>query len=236
MKSKKILSTIILIITILGFSTISNAALESKAGQNSWKASTANDHFSNIRAMEKSGGTLGMNANIDKTTYLDSSGNGIDVHMALATEWGTAALLAISDYGAYNSKGIVSDAGTKVAATTGNITGVFQMGDGYAEYVAGILENRSNASNSKLYLSDNRYYNLYEENKIEKYHKGDGIYQTQGWYNSASALYLDSENPEFYRGKGLFGFGSYTGYIWKNNKDYSGWIYARACIVCGEGL
>lgn len=67
MKSKKILSTIILLITILGFSTISNAALESKAGQTSWQT-IANNQFVNIRKMEKNGGTLGVSANIDETT------------------------------------------------------------------------------------------------------------------------------------------------------------------------
>ena len=108
MKSKKIISILILIITIIGLSTISNAALESKAGQTSY-IDNLSIQFKTIREMEKSGGTLGQNANIDGTTYLDSSKNGIDVHMALATEWGGAALLAISDYGDFNTKGSISD-------------------------------------------------------------------------------------------------------------------------------
>lgn len=234
MKSKKILSMLILIITIIGLSTISNAALESKAGQTSWKAS-ANDQFTNIRAMEKSGGTLGHNANLQATTYLDTTGNGIDVHMALATEWGGAALLAISDYGAFNIKGKAVDKGTKVAATTGNITGVFQMADDSAEYVAGLLKKESNPSTSHtstMYSADSRYRNEYTTT-VSEYHKGDAIFQTSGWYNGVSG-YVDSTNPIFYRNRGIFGFeAGYGAYDWDYHHSHG---FVRAVVVCGEGL
>ena len=227
MKSKKILSMFILIITIIGLSTISNAALESKARQTSWKSS-ANDEFTNIRKMEKIGGTLGQNANINGTTYLDSSNNGIDVHMALATEWGGAALLAISDYGAFNIKGKAVDKGTKVATTTGNITGVFQMADDSAEYVAGLFKNGSNNYTSTIYSADSRYRNEYTTTSSE-YHKGDALYQTAGWYSGGKG-YANSNNPIFYRYNGLFGFGAGNGI--SSNANY-GSGYARAVVVCG---
>lgn len=230
MKSKKILSMLILIITIIGLSTISNAALESKAGQNSWRG-TANDQFTSIRAMEKSGGTLGQNANLQATTYLDTTGNGIDVHMALATEWGGAAILAISDYGEFNTKGKAVDKGTKVAATTGNITGVFQMADDSAEYVAGLFKNGSNTYTSTIYSADSRYRNEYTTTSSE-YHKGDALYQTAGWYSGGTGYVSSSSgNPVFYRCNGLFGFGASSGYH-ISNYGY----YARAVVVCGEGL
>ena len=234
MKSKKIVSILILIVILLGFSTISNAALESKAGQTSWK-SNVNNQFTNIRAMEKSGGTLGKNANLQATTYLDTTGNGIDVHMVLATEWGGAALLAISDYGAFNTKGAVADAGTKVAATTGNITGVFQMADSSREYVAGLLKNGSNQYTSTIYSADSRYRNEYTTTNSE-YHKGDSLYQTAGWYSGGTG-YVSSSMPCFFRCNGLFGFGSFNGEsynIGMNTPQY--YTYARAVVVCGEGL
>ena len=229
MKSKKIVSILILIVILLGFSTISNAALESKAGQSSWKE-YANSVFVNVREMEKSGGTLGQNAVIDETTYLDSSKNGIDVHMALATEWGGVAILAVSDYGNFNTNSTVSDAGTNVAATTGNITGVFQMADDRAEYVAGLLKNSSNNDTSVIYSADSRYRNEYTTTASE-YHKGDAIYQTEGWYNSNDHAYVTSGEPLFCRYKyQLFGF-----------RRTSGWWYdgvggCRAVVTCGENL
>lgn len=226
MKSNKIVvSMLIIIMIIIGLSTISNAALESKAGQNSWRG-TANDQFTSIRAMEKSGGTLGQNSNLQATTYLDTTGNGIDVHMALATEWGGAALLAISDYGAFNTKGAVADAGTKVSATTGNITGVFQMAINQ-EYVSGLFKDGSNQYTSKIYSADERYYNLYKDN-IMNYHKGDAMYQTQGWYNSSTTF----NNPIIKRGHGIVG-GSGDGY---GNMGQGAYVYPRAVVVCGEGL
>lgn len=232
MKSKKIIVILLILITIIGFSTISNAALESKAGQDSW-INNASALFTNIREMEKSGGTLGQNAIINGTTYLDSSNNGIDVHMALATEWGTAAILAVSDYGTFNTKGIVNDAGTNVSATTGNITGIFKMADGKQEYVAGLLKNGSNAYTSAIYSADKRYRNEYTTNSSE-YHKGDAIYQTAGWYNGGIEYVDSSNNPIFYRKDGLFGFYRRSGgYSYIN----AGWCYTtRAVVVCGEGL
>ena len=230
MKSKKIISIIILIVTIIGLSTISNAALESKPGQTSWEG-TANEQFTNIRAMEKYGGTLGQNANIDNTTYLDSSKNGIDVHMALSTEWGTVAILAVSDYGAFNKKGKVVDKGTKVAATTGNITGVFQMGDDSGEFVAGLLKNGSNGYTSTVYSADSRYRNEYTTT-VSEYHKGDALYQTTGWYDGGS-VYVDVSNPVFFRKGALFGFTANNGGKWPAT-PYG--CYARACIVCGKDL
>ena len=218
MKSKKIISIIILIVTIIGLSTISNAALESKAGQTGW-TTYANTQFINIRAMEKSGGTLGQNAKINGTTYLDSSKNGIDVHMALATEWGTVAILSISDYGAYKTTEKAN-----VAATTGNITGVFQMADNSPEYVVGILEKSSNQYTSTIYSADSRYKNEYTTT-TSKYHKGDAVYQTTGWY-SGNYAYVSSNAPIFYRG-GMFSLFA------SNGNHYN---KARACIVCGEDL
>ena len=225
MKSKKIMMILLILITILGFSTISNAALESKAGQTSW-SSTSNGQFTNIRAMEKIGETLGQNANIDGTTYLDSSNNGIDVHMALATEWGSVSILAVSDYGAYNTKGVVNDKDTKVAATTGNITGVFQMADERAEYVSGVLKDGNQNYISKICSADSRYRNEYTTTPSE-YHRGDAVYQTSGWYDGGQSnlayggqSYLTTSTPIFYRINGLFGFATYAGGYYAGNGNY----------------
>ena len=230
MRSKKVISILILIITIIGFSNVSNAALESKAGQSSW-STHINNEFTGIREMEKSGGTLGQNANIDGTTYLDSSKNGIDVHLALSTEWGGAAILAVSDYGAFNTKGNVVDKGTKVAATTGNITGVFQMADGNRDFVSGVFKNSSNSSVSKINSADSRYRNEYTTDSSQ-YHKGDALYQTAGWY-SGGILYVSSSAPVVSRVDGLFGFQAVDG-TWASGGWWCG--YSRAVVVCGENL
>ena len=230
MKSKKIIMMLLVIIIMLGLNTISNAALESRPGKNSWSA-TANNQFTNIRAMEKSGGTLGLNATIDETTYLDSTGNGLDVHMALATEWGTAAMLAVSDYGNFNSNGVANDS-SQGAITTGNKTGVYQMADTNREYVSGVTKTADNEYFSIIFSADSRYRNEYSTTNSE-YHKGDAIYQTAGWYNGTTG-YVGSKNQAYCRGYGLFTFSTRAGDAYTYSDYRVG--FARAAITCCEGL
>ena len=125
--------------------------------------------------MEAEGGTLGKNANIDMSengSYLDSSNNGIDVHMAKNTEWGTAAMLSASAYGE-------APTGRSNASTTGNATGIYQMADSNYECVAGIY-NTTNQNMSKIKAAEGRYRDEYTESSTEFAKAGDAI-KLKGW-------------------------------------------------------
>ena len=147
---KKLISKI-LIIMVLAVMLIplkSNAGLQANKNGTSYTITDtiyANDLFIGIRNMETEGGTLGLSAKIQATTYLEEveegkTGNGLDCQMAKNTEWGTAAMLAASIYG-------TAPNGQSEESTTGNDSGIFEMtnGDGLTvsrskghELVAGI--------------------------------------------------------------------------------------------------
>ena len=232
LKNKKMVFVFIVFAVLLSFNIKADAALESKKGQTS-VITTVNNNFIAIRNMETSGQTLGLTANLASTSYLDTTGNGLDVHLALSTEWGTVALLAISDYGAFVSTVKVDDDTTDIAATTGNITGVFQMANSRPEYAAGLLTGGSNSSTSTLYAADSRYYNLYTEDATF-YHKGDAIYQTSGWYGATYMRHVKSGAPIFYRASPegrLFSFYENSGGV---GQYANGAV--RAAIVCGARI
>ena len=196
-----------------------NAAVQSRPGVTSLKNTTANDFFVKIRQMEVEGGTLGKKAQLDSTTYLDSSNNGVDVHMAKNTEWGAAAMLAASPYGSAPS-------GRSDASTTGNATGIFQMADGTYEYVAGIY-NTSNDYMSKLKNADSRYVNIYT-GEIAK--RGDATLETKNWKGSSGANFVTSGYPMFRRSfNALFGYDS-------NSGNSNGNVSSRAVLCVGSGL
>ena len=196
-----------------------SAAVQSRPGVTSLKNTTANDFFVKIRQMEVEGGTLGKKAQLDSTTYLDSSNNGIDVHMAKNTEWGAAAMLAASPYGSAPS-------GRSDASTTGNATGIFQMADGTYEYVAGIY-NTSNDYMSKLKNADSRYVNIYT-GEVAK--RGDATLETKNWKSSSRANFVNSSYPIFTRSySALFGYNNDDG----NSISY---ISSRAVMCVGSGL
>lgn len=200
--------------------TFSQAALQANKGGKSL-STNANNFFKGMREMETYGGTLGKSANLDTTTYLDSSKNGIDVHMILNTEWGTAAMLAASKYGSAPS-------GRSDASTTGNESGLYQMANSPCEFVAGI-KDYSNDYISTIKSADPRYYNVY----TTAYHiDGDGMDECRYWLDSHAVGTADKSRPIYARGfNSLFGFTSDPGY---SRLDYN--ISSRAAVVCGAGL
>lgn len=208
------------ILTVFMLTGKVNAAVQSRPGVTSLKNITANDFFVKIRQMEVEGGTLGKKAQLDSTTYLDSSNNGVDVHMAKNTEWGAAAMLAASPYGSAPS-------GQSDASTTGNATGIYQMADGTWEYVAGIYNTTNTTYMSKLKNADSRYVDLYT-GEVAK--RGDATLETQNWKNSSIASFATSGYPIFIRsGRALFSYNSSNG---RSVSDYS----SRAVLCVGSGL
>ena len=212
------MTALFLLITLICTTKV-EASLQAKPGVTSLVNQTANQFFEKIRLMEAKGGTLGLDANIDSTTYLDSSNNGVDVHMAKNTEWGTAAMLAASIYGE-------APIGKSDATTTGNSTGIYQMADGTYEYVAGIY-NTSDSDMNKIKGADERYRNLYVSTTSIT---GDATTETEGWRLASKSGFVVYSLPIFLRSfNGLF---SYDDYHPNSDSERS----SRACFVIATGL
>ena len=163
--------------------------------------------------METQYGTLGKNAQLNDK-YIDTTGNGIDCHMALNTEYGTAGILSYSRYGAVPT--ISND------STTGNESGIKQLGYGNYEYVAGIYSTPNSSYMNVIFNADARYYNKYESNTSKA---GDGM----GKFGYGVSN-ISSSNPIIKRSSGGVLYSNYdTGY---NNNS----LGSRAVVVCGAGL
>ena len=205
--------SIIAIMGIIAMPNKANAGLQANKGETSLTNTTPNNYFKAIRRMETQNGTLGKTVTFDDK-YVDTTGNGIDCHMALSTEFGTAGILSYSKYGTITTS--TND------TTTGNESGIKQLGHGNYEYVAGIYSSSSNNSMNIIFNADSRYYNKYESNTSKA---GDGI----GKFG-VGAAYPSSSDPIIYR--------SYYGVLFTSNNTrntYSGYT-SRAVVVCGEGL
>ena len=220
---KKLISKILVImaLAVMAMPLTSNAGFQANKGGTSYKTGGtiyANHLFEGIRNMEKAGGTLGLNAQLGETTYLDTTNNGLDCHMAKNTEWGTAAMLATSIYGE-----VPADASKSIS---GNDSGIFEMINGY-ELVAGI-GTESTSYMTTIKSADKRYYDLYESSVSKP---GDATTETANWKSSSGTTFPSSSYPMFVRNySGLFGFGNHDG---GGSGHYAS---ARAVVVCGAGL
>lgn len=220
----KIIATSVVAIIMTAFSiNISNAVLESRPDSASLTRKTPSDFFALIRQMETSDGPLGLNATVSDDGTETSSSNNIDVHMIKNTEYGTVGMLAASVYGAKNGDG--DSNGT----TTGNVTGVYQMGTGQngdqTEYVAGILGDTSSSYLKNIKNAPQKYWNNYTLDKVSK--PGDGTLEISWGYTS----WLGASSPVFRR----YDYGGAFGIVGSNgsdNNDYS----SRAVVVSGAGL
>lgn len=220
-KSKKLLVVFaVALITTVIAPIRSNAGLQANKGGTSLVSTTASQFFDGMRKMETKYGTLGKEAVLDDK-YLDTTNNGIDVHMALNTEWGTVALLTDSAFGV--GKGI---AGTSNNSTsTGNESGVYDLANEKKEYVSTIYGSGLYYNVNKIILSAARYSNNYQDGLL----LGDAL-------NCSKWLWADTDSrsyeayPVLVRGtEGLFGSNYSRG-------DPGAFFTSRAVVVCGENL
>lgn len=89
-----------------------------------------------IRQMETTGQTMGLNETLSGLNATSES-NHIDVHMMLPTEYGAIAILSASGYG--NPGKLRDETNVQKRTTTGNPTGVYFTGDKY-EWMGGSTE------------------------------------------------------------------------------------------------
>lgn len=214
-KNKKIIMMIIVIISaVILIPNMVQAGLQANKDGISLIKMKPNDLFIAIRKMETQYGTLGKSAILDTTTYLDSTGNGIDCHMALSTEFGTVGILAYSEYGVIPTES--SD------TTTGNESGVYQLGYGNGQYACGILTTSEENYMNVIAKADTRYYNKYDS-KIPIAGDGMGKLGFQAYYpGTTSSISIRG-------GSGILHAGANGNYTYGN-------FSSRAVVVCGTGL
>ena len=223
-KTKIAIILTIFLLTIIFQTTKSNAVLESRPDSASLVNKTASEFFALIRKMETQEGPLGLNATITEEGTETSQSNNIDVHMIKNTEYGTVGMLAASIYGANSSYGY------KSGTTTGNATGIYQMGTGAngdkAEYVAGILGTSTSSYIKNIKNAPSRYWDNYTTEQVSK--PGDGMLEI-GW--RAGLSWVSSSYPVFFRDNlgGVF----YTSR--DNGCSYSSYS-SRGVVVVGAGL
>ena len=111
---------------------------------------------------------------------------------------------------------------SKVASTTGNITGVYDMSGGADEHVMGNYNNTIGSSGFST-LPDSKYYDTYSITSNSSCTiatcGGHALFETANWY-SDSANFVLSSNPWFRRG-GICGDGANAGafYSYFNNES-----------------
>lgn len=167
-KNKVLLLICLVAVMLIHGQTVSNAALQ--ANGKSTKTDTIENWVLNIRKMEATGGTLGLQDTINTTnlTSTASESNNLDIHMELNTEYGAMAILSASSYGNPNK---IANGGT----TTGNKTGVYINLN--SEWVSAGIENMQS---SQLKNANAKYRNIYAQNYVAK--RGDAIGETAGWH------------------------------------------------------
>ena len=175
----------------------------------------------NIRKMESTGGTLGLNEdNISDNLSSTEESNNLDIHMEKNTEYGAMAILSASAYG--NQKKIENG-----ETTTGNKSGIYIFLN--REWVAaGELYNflEFKRANSKY---KNEYTNVYAK-KV-----GDAIEETYRWHNSNGNIWISNGDCGLYRANSY----SIFDYVGGSGNHYAEAGYknrSRAVVVVGKGF
>lgn len=236
MKKVKISITSLVIIAMLFLLTSnSNAALQSNGSTPTTQ--TLNNWIINIRKMESVGGTLGLTETINSNLTSSSGSNNLDIHMEKNTEYGAIAILSASSYGNPNK---ITSGGT----TTGNETGIVIKLNG--ELVAS-GDNGNNIKSSMYYIANfknanAKYKNIYNySTTYGPTRKGDAIAETSGWHGGDYKWFFSVSGTTWVYPL----LRAYSGSIFSYNANHASTAvdtvaskayYARAIMVCGEGI
>ena len=137
-----------------------------------------------------------------------------------------------------NTKSGIHDI-NKVASTTGNITGVYDMAGGSVEYVMGNYNNTIGSSGFTT-LPDRKYYDKYTTTNLRTACNGGicyghGLSEVSNWYGDYFKL-VDASSPCFLRGGYYFsgsGAGSFSFDVSDGGDAYGGRA-ARSVLVVGS--
>ena len=226
-----------------------NDKITVKANASPWRSMTISNMLTTC---------INMNNSTNAANYgINSNDEIIDPHMLKNSEWGAVAYLAHSEYGRNGTEvrinnnsnfitGIgaeISSAGEtestthsyntqigKLASTTGNITGVYDMSGAAYEFVAAYVDGEIDDSYAALVNADSKYKDVYSSNydlNLDIY--ADAVYETSNldsevnsWNGDSSTfpgISSEKHEPFFERGScfegtsnaGIFAFTSGNG-------------------------
>ena len=168
--------------------------------------------------------------------------NEINVHLQKNTEYGAMLIFAVSDYGKQGNgtsgSDWISSSDYGLATTTGNVSGIYQIGSNY-EFVAAGYEDEKYSY--YLYNIDNRERDLYTVD-TKKYIAGDAM-NVCAWQGASSSTWINisgSNQRRFY----YYAF-TRKGFLYAAAETYDSGMntdalrrrgnsnYARACIING---
>lgn len=226
--SKKILIIVsIILLTMIMLIGESKASLQANPNTHNKKSDTIDNWMINIRNMEKSGESMGLDETLNEDLTPSSTSNNIDVHFMRSTEYGAIAILSASGYG--NSKTLQE---SEIKTTTGNKTGIYFSGANW-EWTSGGYGNIPSGANE-------RYYDTYINKDNTSARIGDALGTATtpnpgcaGWHKASFATWGGVNNVYFLRGNGgLFSFGNIHG----DSYYYIKYACGRAAVANGEGL
>lgn len=223
---RKIELTILIMLVIIGLNLGGvQASYQSSADVSPVKSSfgTWTNKKTGIKGMSTASGAIGAT-------------DAINVHLQKNTEYGAMLIFAVSDYGKQGNgtsgSDWISSSDYGLATTTGNVSGIYQIGTAYEDVAAG--DASSEALAYYLYIVDSRERDSYSATK-KSYIAGDAmnIYKWQGG-DAIGWLMTNNADTRYYRfSRKGFSYERECTYSTSNSKyDYTT-NYARACIING---
>ena len=197
MKRKVKYISFIMISILMLLAIKSNAAMAIKPNATIWTNINVSDSYSQCYNLRNADSTLGSNQ--------------LDPHLTLNKDWGAVAYLAISSYGAVtDSEGPYSN--NYYYTTTGNATGVINMGYKYTQ-TASVPGGGFNGGSSMSNLTNNmetKYVEKLSSSNTSANTLGQALAETSGWWKS-SKNYSKADYPILGRSK-ILGYGHLNGY------------------------
>lgn len=175
-KIKIIGSLLLICLFILCFSTISNAAIEIKAGTTRHTNIDISTAYQYCYDMRSATSTLGINS--------------LDPHLSLNADWGATAYLGASTYGGVRSASgpTVKVNGANNFSTTNNITGVINLGATNSFVSSTIGANMYTCLEGINKHIGTKYVEKLEIPYTVENTKGMSLTEITGWYNLKPAV------------------------------------------------
>ena len=152
----------------------SNAAMAIKPGITTWTNINVSDSYSQCYNLRNADSTLGSNQ--------------LDPHLTLNKDWGAVAYLAISSYGA-----VTDSTGPQIwinslgyYSTTGNATGVIDMGHCYTQTssLKSDYESGNNYITTLINNVNSKYVEKFSSGISSTDTLGQAINETKAWWSS----------------------------------------------------
>lgn len=197
----KILVSLIVILNVCLLSVTSQAAMEVKAGTIPYINIKPTDSYKLCYDLRNSDSTLGNNT--------------LDPHLILNKDWGAVAYLGLSTYGAIKDQTgpIVVIEGQNYTSTTGNISGVINLG--YTDTITSSILPGARDSSGYINIKNNlntKYVETLPTNPTIANTKGQACSETRGWFGTpTNGTYPYLSFNVLLKRIGLLGYGNNDG-------------------------